>query len=140
MPRANALRRCISAHVWRRSLEALLHLKLCRHCRSWQYFSGVGNDPKDRHFRTVSQGQMYDPDAVFINMWLPELAGLPAEHAHEPWLAMPSSPSSSSPTVAGARVGEGQGEGASEGAYLAPLVPIATQLHHRPPPSHAAPA
>jgi deoxyribodipyrimidine photo-lyase len=23
---------------------------------NWQYFSGVGNDPKNRHFRTVSQG------------------------------------------------------------------------------------
>ena len=41
---------------------------------NWRYFSGVGSDPKQRHFRTISQGLRYDPGAVFIKKWLPQLA------------------------------------------------------------------
>ena len=53
---------------------------------NWAYFAGVGNDPRDRVFRTVSQGMTYDPHAELIRRWIPELAALPAEHAHQPWL------------------------------------------------------
>ena len=52
---------------------------------NWAYFAGVGNDPRDRVFRTVSQGMTYDPDAALIKSWLPELRNLPAELAHKPW-------------------------------------------------------
>ena len=52
---------------------------------NWAYFAGVGNDPRDRVFRTVSQGMTYDPDAALIKAWLPELGDLPAECAHKPW-------------------------------------------------------
>lgn len=82
--------------------------------RSWQYFSGVGNDPKNRHFRTVSQGQNYDPEAAFIKMWLPHLNSLPVEHAHEPWLA------------------------ATAVTTTTPLVPIDTQRKYEPPPPPTA--
>ncbi|KAI7843632.1 hypothetical protein COHA_002872 [Chlorella ohadii] len=54
---------------------------------NWAYNSGVGADPRDRSFRTVSQGQRYDPGARLIRAWLPELSGLPAELAHQPWAA-----------------------------------------------------
>ena len=129
---------------------------------SWQYFSGVGNDPKDRHFRTVSQGQTYDPDATFIKMWLPELSTLSVPHSHEPWLLTtqqqqqqqqeaaartaadaaaaagtaeaPPSPSSPPPPPPAA---EGcpadYGGGATVVSYWPPLVPIATQLKYAPP-------
>ena len=50
-------------------------------------FSGVGNDPKNRHFRTVSQGMTYDPQGEFVKMWIPKLGGLPPEQAHAPWTA-----------------------------------------------------
>jgi deoxyribodipyrimidine photolyase len=90
------------------------------HSGSWQYFSGIGNDPKNRHFRTVSQGQTYDPNASFIKMWLPQLSELPVEHAHEPWLAGANAESSCS------------------AAYLRPIVPIATQLKYEAP-SNAQP-
>ena len=40
---------------------------------NWLYFSGVGPDPKQRHFRTVSQALRYDPKGVFVMKWLPEL-------------------------------------------------------------------
>jgi deoxyribodipyrimidine photo-lyase len=56
---------------------------------NWAYFAGVGNDPRNRVFRTVSQGEMYDPEAALIKAWLPELKGLPAACAHQPW-ALPA--------------------------------------------------
>ena len=49
---------------------------------NWRYFSGVGNDPKQRHFCSISQGMKYDADATFIKMWLPALAALPPKEAH----------------------------------------------------------
>lgn len=52
---------------------------------NWAYFAGVGNDPRDRIFRTVSQGMTYDPEAQHINGWVPELSNLPGDFAHRPW-------------------------------------------------------
>lgn len=52
---------------------------------NWAYFAGVGNDPRDRVFRTVSQGMTYDPEAELIKSWLPKLGNLPGEFAHKPW-------------------------------------------------------
>ncbi len=52
---------------------------------NWAYFAGVGNDPRDRVFRTVSQGMTYDPDATLIKSWVPALRDLPAQFAHKPW-------------------------------------------------------
>mgnify|MGYP002631291495 CR=1 FL=1 len=43
---------------------------------NWAYFSGVGADPKQRHFRTVSQALKYDRDGAHSRRWLPELAGV----------------------------------------------------------------
>ena len=52
---------------------------------NWAYFAGVGNDPRGRVFRTVSQGETYDPDAALIKAWVPELRKLPTEYTHKPW-------------------------------------------------------
>ncbi|KAK9808788.1 hypothetical protein WJX72_003695 [[Myrmecia] bisecta] len=52
---------------------------------NWLYFSGLGNDPRNRSFKSVTQGLMYDEAAQLIKQWLPELRGLPAELAHQPW-------------------------------------------------------
>lgn len=52
---------------------------------NWAYNAGVGNDPRDRIFRTVSQGMMYDPHAALIRAWLPELHVLSDDDAHQPW-------------------------------------------------------
>lgn len=43
---------------------------------NWLYFSGVGPDPKSRHFRTLSQTKRYDPDGTFIKKWLPEFRNI----------------------------------------------------------------
>ncbi len=40
---------------------------------NWLYFSGVGPDPKNRHFRTISQSLRYDDDGVYVQKWLPAL-------------------------------------------------------------------
>lgn len=40
---------------------------------NWQYFGGVGADPKNRHFRTVSQALKYDPNGEYVKKWIPAL-------------------------------------------------------------------
>ena len=52
---------------------------------NWSYVAGVGADPRDRHFRTVTQGEKYDPRGEYIATWLPELRDLPMELRHRPW-------------------------------------------------------
>jgi len=54
---------------------------------NWQYFGGVGNDPKNRHFRTVSQAIRYDPDGQYVQKWLPALEAVAArETLYRPWV------------------------------------------------------
>jgi deoxyribodipyrimidine photo-lyase len=43
---------------------------------NWLYFSGVGSDPKQRHFCTVSQALKYDKDGTYVKKWLPKLNSL----------------------------------------------------------------
>ncbi|KAL3941663.1 MAG: hypothetical protein SGARI_000523 [Bacillariaceae sp.] len=62
---------------WRAGAEWFQFL-LCDHCvganwGNWLYFSGKGSDPKNRHFRTVSQALRYDEDGMYVMKWLPEL-------------------------------------------------------------------
>lgn len=53
---------------------------------SWAYISGVGNDPRNRKFMTVTQGERYDPEATLIRFWIPELAMLSTpQECHRPW-------------------------------------------------------
>jgi deoxyribodipyrimidine photolyase len=52
---------------------------------NWQYSAGVGADPRnDRYFNVVKQGAMYDPEAVFIYAWCPELQHLPKAYVLDP--------------------------------------------------------
>lgn len=59
----------------------------CSNWGNWQYVSGVGNDPRDRVFDVVGQGERYDRDAAYLRLWLPELASLPTPLCHRPWRA-----------------------------------------------------
>jgi len=53
---------------------------------NWLYFSGVGPDPKQRHFRSVSQALRYDPKGSYVRKWVPELSSLDGDEAHlRPW-------------------------------------------------------
>ncbi|OEU18916.1 Cryptochrome/photolyase FAD-binding domain-containing protein [Fragilariopsis cylindrus CCMP1102] len=62
---------------WRAGAEWFQFL-LHDHCvganwGNWLYFSGVGSDPKQRHFCTVSQALKYDKDGTYVKKWLPQL-------------------------------------------------------------------
>lgn len=53
---------------------------------NWNYVAGVGNDPReDRYFNVVTQAKRYDPQALYIKRWLPELNNLSANEAISPW-------------------------------------------------------
>lgn len=55
----------------------------------WQWSAGCGADaqPWFRIFNPVTQGDAFDPDGAYVRRWVPELARLPDEHIHAPWLA-----------------------------------------------------
>lgn len=57
----------------------------CSNYGNWAYIAGTGNDSRDRYFNIIKQARRYDGDAAYVTHWLPELAGLPPEYAHEPW-------------------------------------------------------
>ena len=53
---------------------------------NWLYFSGVGPDPKNRHFRTVSQMKRYDEGGAYVRKWLPTLQQIQDREALlRPW-------------------------------------------------------
>lgn len=44
----------------------------------WQWSASVGTDPRPlRIFNPYTQAQEYDPKAIYIKMWVPELASVP---------------------------------------------------------------
>jgi deoxyribodipyrimidine photo-lyase len=57
----------------------------------WQWASSSGCDaqPYFRIFNPVSQSRKFDPEGRFIVRYLPQLAGLPPDALHAPWLARP---------------------------------------------------
>ncbi len=58
----------------------------------WQWTAGAGTDaaPYFRIFNPVLQSAQFDPQGVFIRRWVPELAEVPAEWIHTPWLMPPA--------------------------------------------------
>merc|ERR1719460_995911 len=52
---------------------------------NWAYFAGVGADPKQRHFCTISQAAKYDPGGAYVRKWCPELAAADTEAVLRPW-------------------------------------------------------
>jgi deoxyribodipyrimidine photolyase len=51
---------------------------------NWAYFAGVGGDPKNRHFRTISQSSRYDPNGTFVRKWI-DIQSEDVEAALRPW-------------------------------------------------------
>jgi deoxyribodipyrimidine photo-lyase len=58
---------------------------------NWQWVAGCGADaaPFFRIFNPISQGQKFDSDGAYVRRFVPELAGLPAKHIHDPSAAPP---------------------------------------------------
>ena len=51
---------------------------------NWAYFAGVGGDPKNRHFRTISQSCRYDPNGSFVRKWT-NISANDVEATLRPW-------------------------------------------------------
>jgi len=58
---------------------------------NWQWAASVGADaqPYFRVFNPLLQSQRFDPKGSYIRRWVPELARVPDEFIHEPWLMPP---------------------------------------------------
>ncbi|WP_157263554.1 cryptochrome/photolyase family protein [Azohydromonas aeria] len=58
---------------------------------NWQWAAGTGCDPQPwfRIFHPVNQSRKFDPQGRFIRRYLPQLARLPDDLIHAPWLAKP---------------------------------------------------
>jgi len=52
---------------------------------NWQWISssGVDSQPYFRIFNPWSQSENFDPDAIYIKKWVPELADVPAKDIHQ---------------------------------------------------------
>ncbi|PWG61278.1 cryptochrome/photolyase family protein [Spiribacter halobius] len=69
--------------------DTLVDADLASNSLGWQWVAGSGADaaPYFRVFNPVRQGERFDPDGEYVARWIPELAGLPAQHRHAPWQA-----------------------------------------------------
>ncbi|MDT0633449.1 DASH family cryptochrome [Spectribacter hydrogenoxidans] len=75
---------------WRRGAawfeSRLVDYDVASNWGNWASVAGVGTDRRDRGFDVLWQARRYDPDAAFVDHWLPELRGLPADQRHTPFL------------------------------------------------------
>jgi deoxyribodipyrimidine photo-lyase len=80
---------------WRRGeryfADHLIDYELASNNGGWQWAAATGCDaqPWFRIFNPVSQSRKFDPHGKFIRRYLPQLAALPDELLHAPWLARP---------------------------------------------------
>ncbi|BFI96122.1 MAG: deoxyribodipyrimidine photo-lyase [Rhodanobacter sp.] len=67
--------------------DTLVDADLANNTLGWQWVAGCGADaaPYFRVFNPYTQAAKFDPEAVYLKRWLPELAALPAKLLHEPW-------------------------------------------------------
>jgi deoxyribodipyrimidine photo-lyase len=72
--------------------DTLVDADLASNTLGWQWSAGCGADaaPYFRVFAPVLQGTRFDANGDYVRRWVPELAGLPAEHIHAPWEAPPA--------------------------------------------------
>lgn len=69
--------------------DTLVDADFANNTSGWQWVAGCGVDaaPYFRIFNPVTQGEKFDPQGDFIRAFIPELAPLPANIIHKPWLA-----------------------------------------------------
>jgi deoxyribodipyrimidine photo-lyase len=69
--------------------DTLVDASLANNTLGWQWTAGCGADaaPYFRIFNPVLQAERYDPGRAYIRLWVPELARLPDNHIHRPWMA-----------------------------------------------------
>ncbi len=62
----------------------LIDYDVCSNYGNWNYVAGIGNDPReDRYFNPKRQAEMYDANAQYIKLWIPELQAFSAAHIFE---------------------------------------------------------
>lgn len=69
--------------------DTLVDANLANNTMGWQWVSGCGADaaPYFRIFNPITQGEKFDPEGEYVRKWVPELAHLPNQWIHKPWLA-----------------------------------------------------
>jgi deoxyribodipyrimidine photo-lyase len=69
--------------------DTLCDADVANNAAGWQWVAGSGADaaPFFRVFNPVLQGEKFDPDGSYVRTWVPELAKMPSEFLHKPWLA-----------------------------------------------------
>jgi deoxyribodipyrimidine photo-lyase len=75
-------------HGERHFMQLLTDGDLAQNNGGWQWSAGTGTDaqPYFRIFNPILQSKKFDHDAKYIKRWLPELADVPSELIHTPWL------------------------------------------------------
>ncbi|MFA9204486.1 MAG: FAD-binding domain-containing protein, partial [Flavobacteriales bacterium] len=65
--------------------QQLIDCDLASNNGGWQWSASTGNDaaPYFRVMNPSTEGKTYDPDALFIKQWLPELRHLTAKQIHD---------------------------------------------------------
>lgn len=71
--------------------DTLVDASLAQNSFNWQWSAGSGADaaPYFRIFNPVTQAEKFDAQGEYIRRWVPELAKLPDDLVHAPWLAKP---------------------------------------------------
>lgn len=71
--------------------DTLVDADAANNTLGWQWVGGCGPDaaPYFRVFNPVLQSKKFDPDGIYINHWIPELARLRGNALHAPWTASP---------------------------------------------------
>lgn len=65
----------------------LIDYDVCSNWGNWNYTAGVGNDARGfRYFNIPKQSRDYDRSGDYLRHWLPELASIPGDKIHEPYL------------------------------------------------------
>ncbi len=69
--------------------DTLVDADLASNTMGWQWVAGCGADaaPYFRIFNPVTQGEKFDPQGDYVRRFVPQLARLPTEFIHQPWLA-----------------------------------------------------
>lgn len=72
--------------------DTLVDADLPANSMGWQWVAGSGADaaPYFRIFNPVTQSRKFDPDGLYLRHWVPEIAALPDQALHAPWLADPA--------------------------------------------------
>jgi len=74
-----------SAFFW----DTLIDADRANNSMGWQWVAGCGIDPSPyfRIFNPMLQSEKFDPEAVYIKRWVPELQAIPDRWIHSPWKA-----------------------------------------------------